>query len=207
MKWSKARWRPLNFSNKMPNRTPMKAVILHTNAGGKDVFDWFNRPGNDIAAHFQIYVDGSCDQFIDTSKQAFAAFQSNVWAIQVETEDDGHPEKPWTIAQLDTIIALCKWARTGNVILKETPSNGVGWHCQYYSWNKDAHTCPGKVRIAQIKNVIIPALLPIDWSPLKVNAVKIADRLGIDHTGVNVTSPSKGKPFETLLVKLAKAKD
>jgi len=171
-RYSKAHWRPLRFAGSMPARQQKHAVILHTNGGGAAVFDYFSRPDNkdDIASHFQVFNDGRIEQYIGCDKVAYAAYASNGWAIQVETEDDGHPERPWTKAQLAAIIGICKWAGCPAKPLAESPSDGVGWHAQYHSWNLHSHSCPGAVRIAQIEHVIIPALKP---QPKPTKVVKV----------------------------------
>ena len=153
-----ARQRPLRFAASMPMRIPVRAVELHTNGGGKDLYDWFNRSGNNIASHFQVFADGTCEQYIDTCREAYAAFASNRYAIQIETEDDGHPELPWTAAQVAKIVAICRWTGVPAKLLADGPSDGVGWHEQYRDNNRSGHDCPGKMRVAQIHHEIIPAL-------------------------------------------------
>ncbi len=158
-----ARKRPLHFAATMPARRPCKAVELHTNGGGTDhgsLFVFFNRPGNDVAAHFQVMNDGTCEQYIDTDREAYAQFSGNAYCVSIETEDDGHPERPWTAAQLASIVALCKWVGCPPRLLKDGPSDGVGWHSQYRDNDQSGHACPGPVRIQQILHYIIPALEP-----------------------------------------------
>jgi hypothetical protein len=209
MIYPNAKWRPLFFASTMPARLQKRAVILHTNGGGSDLYDFFNNEykdhGSRISSHFQIFDDGSIEQYIDTAKQAYGAYISNSWAVQVETEDDGHPERPWTDKQLKSIISICRWLKCPARHLLVAASEGVGWHQEYDAWNEKHHNCPGPVRVAQIKNIIIPAL-SIDFRPLKRQAVIIADKLNIKHHDVNITVPNKGPAFEALLKAIANKK-
>ena len=201
-----ARKRPLRFAGSLPARQLRKAVILHTNGGGTDhgsLFGWFNRPGNDIAAHFQVMNDGTVEQYIDTSHEAYAEFAGNRYAIAIETEDDGHPERPWTASQLASIVAICKWVGCPPRELADGPSDGVGWHSQYRDNDRSGHACPGPVRIQQIVSHVIPALrapapAAYDFRPLKCSAVALAELLHIPEK-VDVTEPTKGTAFVDLL--------
>lgn len=148
-------------------RSPRRAVILHTNGGGSgSLFGYFsgNARGDHgadnrhVGAHFQVMRDGRAEQYVDTDLVIYHAYGASEWAVGIETEDDGDPSKPWTPAQLKTIVAICRELKIPGQLLKETPSGGVGWHEQYPSWNKTAHHCPGSVREKQIREHVIPAL-------------------------------------------------
>jgi hypothetical protein len=189
----------------MPARQQSKIVVLHTNGGpcrNGSLFSFFNRPGNDIASHFQIANTGAIEQYIDTAKQAYAAFASNAFAVQIETEDDGDSRRPWTAAQMRSVVAICRWLGVPGKVAPDGPGGGVGWHELYPDWNQSGHACPGAVRVAQIRDVIIPALTkpaaPYDFRQLKVAAVAIAKDLRIANT-VNVAEPTKGAAFVKLL--------
>lgn len=155
-------WDPLSFQSSLPDRVQRKAVIFHTNAGGSDVKGYwesqFRATGSRVCAHFQIMKDGRILQFVDADRQAFAAYSSNLWAIQVETEDDNRPEDPWTSAQVKSAIAICKHFGVPKKLLLAGSSDGVGWHCQYKEWNLSNHSCPCGAKIAQIRNKVLPAL-------------------------------------------------
>jgi hypothetical protein len=43
-------------------------------------------------------------------------------------------------------------------LLEQTPSDGVGWHRQYDSWNLSKHSCPCDARQMQVTSEIIPGL-------------------------------------------------
>src|SRR6266540_2803936 len=99
------------------------------------------------------------------------AWDANHWTVGIETEDDGDPATPWTALQLDAIVALLKELQIPAQLLKETRSEGLGWHRQYDSWNKSNHSCPGDVRRDQIKAVVLPKLKGDDMDAAEVKLI------------------------------------
>ena len=163
--YPQARYRPLHFADSMPARQQSETGIIHTNGGPCDhgsLFDFFNRPGNDIASHYQVgWSIVEC--YIDPARQAYAAFASNPFGIQIEIQDDGDPAKPMNAFQLAHIVGILKYHHVPARVSPDGPGGGVGWHQQYPDWNRSGHDCPGAVRVAQIQKVIIPALAaPVD---------------------------------------------
>lgn len=156
--------RPLTFEDTLPPLHPNACAVMHTNGGGADLYDYFNqhyaRTHERICSHFQVYRDGHIDQFVRTSRVAFAAFDSNTFAWQIETEDDGNPDTPLTPAQIDALNWLVTQLGVPRVVASEA-GHGVGWHCQYPQWNQSGHTCPGNVRIGQIKQKVIGYRPPV----------------------------------------------
>lgn len=161
-----ATWKPIPYTG-LHRRIPRRAVILHTNGGGSgSLFGYFsgNARGDHgadnrhVGAHFQVMRDGHAEQYVDTANVIYHAYSASEWAVGIETEDDGNPSVPWTDAQITTIIAICRELGVPGQLLKEGASDGIGWHEQYPSWNKTAHSCPGKVREHQIHDRILPAL-------------------------------------------------
>lgn len=53
---------------------------------------------------------------------------------------------------------------------------------------------------------VAPKPVVVDYRPLKVPAVALADELHIPHAGVDVTVEAKGTPFEVLLLDIAKSR-
>jgi hypothetical protein len=143
--------------------TQYAAVVMHTN-GAKvpkdgDLFNWWSKGAElHVGAHLQITNSGKLYQYLDTDRYTGHAWDANHWTVGVETEDDATPSKPWTDAQIDTIIDVCKQLKVPGKLLLETRSNGVGWHEQYPSWNQSNHGCPAGVREKQIRDIIIPRL-------------------------------------------------
>jgi hypothetical protein len=207
---SLAKKRPVNFAASMPAREQSKLCVLHTNGGPCDhgsLFSFFNRAGNDICSHFQVANDGSAEQYIATEHVAYAAFASNAYAVQIETEDDGNPATPWTAAQIAKIVAILHALKVPAQVAPDGPGSGVGWHSLYADWNQDHHNCPGAVRVSQIHNFVIPALREsyVDFRALKAAGIKVAGELSIPHPGVNPTTSTLGPPARKMLIDIAKS--
>jgi hypothetical protein len=150
-------------------RTPRKAAVLHTNgfdATNGSLFSGFSRNASGargpdyahVGAHFQVKNDGSIEQYIDSDLSVGHAWDANSFAIGIETEDDGQCRKKWTDAQVDSIVALLFELGVPPKLLEQTPSDGVGWHRQYDSWNLSKHSCPCIARQLQVTSDIIPGL-------------------------------------------------
>lgn len=139
-------------------------IESHFGVGGK----WGN----------SLTEDGRLEQWRDTSEQADANRTANVRALSVETTDNAPARAAdielWTPKQVDTLIRLGRWAADVHGIPKRICRNprdpGFGWHAMWdntqyeYSdgstpWTPSAgKECPGPKRIAQLKNVILPAI-------------------------------------------------
>jgi N-acetyl-anhydromuramyl-L-alanine amidase AmpD len=168
-------WRPIakNYS-KGGNRCD--TVQFHTASDGpstKSLFGWFNG-GAHASSHFYVAGDGTVEQYVDTADRAWAAFSSNSHAISIETHDGGNNVNPWNTQQLAALVALADWCcRTHGIkrtICSSDTSGGIGWHEQFRSWNHNAHDCPGSVREAQIRDVIVPRLqapVQVDWNAVR----------------------------------------
>lgn len=153
--------RKMPYNDRLPKRAGSATLICHTNGGGTDhgsLYGWFARPGNDICSHFQVAKDGTIEQYIGIDREAYAQYSGNAYGISVETEDDGHPSTPWTVAQLDAIIKLARWLGVPAKVSPDGAGGGIGWHSLYADWNQSHHDCPGSVRVAQIHTKILPAL-------------------------------------------------
>jgi hypothetical protein len=153
--------REMPFSASMPDRDLSRpTVIAHTNGGGANLYPWFSRPGNDICSHFQIFWDGTCEQYLPRSKVAYAEYAGNAFAIAVEMQDDGDNTRPYTAAQLSRLRDIIEW-EGAPIILAPENGPGIGYHSQYSSWNQSLHDCPGPVRQKQLLNSIPQWSLPI----------------------------------------------
>jgi hypothetical protein len=153
----------------LSRRSPRKAAVLHTNgfdATNGSLFSGFSRNASGangpkklhVGAHFQIKNDGAIEQYVDTDLSIGHAWDANSFAIGIETEDDGHCRKRWTDAQVDSSVALLFELGVPPKLLEETPSDGVGWHRQYDSWNLSGHSCPCTARQLQVTSAILPGL-------------------------------------------------
>lgn len=165
-----ASWRPLNESE--PAITP-RTVIYHTMVGTLPSTDRFFRSGTSLESHFGVggpwegaEFDGAIWQWVDTERQADANLNANDYAISIETSDGGDPNRPWTPKQLDSLIRLGLWAaETHNIPRRQSRScsdpAGFGWHVMHGApscWTPIAKSCPGSVRINQLKTIVFPAI-------------------------------------------------
>jgi peptidoglycan hydrolase-like protein with peptidoglycan-binding domain len=162
-----AQWNPVSFSNQLAQMPAApKAVFLHTNGGGANLTPWFDslwrKKPEGIGSTFQIFNDGSIDQLCDTDRVIWAQYGASRWAVSIETEDDGHPNTPWTPAQLAAIQKLIKWLNQEHQIPLRAMANendsGIGYHQQFSVYNKSGHSCPGPVRVNQLRHTVIPRL-------------------------------------------------
>lgn len=120
------------------------------------------RDGSGVEAHFGVAMDGRVVQWRDTFYQADAQAGGNDYCISIETEDGGRPETRWTPVQLDRLVELVGWLSVEHAIpmrlVTSTNERGIGYHRQFSSWNPNRHSCPGDVRLAQLRNELLPAL-------------------------------------------------
>lgn len=157
-----AKYEPVIRIDDGPRPHLNKALVLHTAVSGAvDLYSFWQggAAGPGVGAHFYINQSGDLYQYLDTDCRTGHAYAANDFAVGVETWDGGHPEStPWNAYQVATILQLCRALGVPGKALLETPSDGVGYHCQYPGWNLSGHTCPDAPRILQVKTVIIPAL-------------------------------------------------
>lgn len=172
-------WRPLPENATQPKITPTQ-VILHTAVdapGPTSLFPYFVRGEVRAESHFFVRLDGTVEQYIDTTVMANANRRADVRAISIETEDDGRPEEiPWSQPQLAAIVKLVDWLcvthKIPRVVCPAWDKPGIGWHSMWgfrdpiaqtgpvdNPWSSfRGKTCPGKTRIRQFVTVLMPAL-------------------------------------------------
>lgn len=165
-----ARWRPIPENATQPRITPTQA-ILHSAVDSPSLltslFGFFSRKDVSVESHFHVLVDGTIEQYMDTERRADANRYANARAVSIETEDNGDPDNtPWTDAQLQSIIRLLRWLReTHDIPMWACPAwdqPGLGYHSMWGApgpWTPArGKTCPGRIRIRQFHDVIVPAL-------------------------------------------------
>lgn len=68
--------------------------------------------------------------------------------------------RAWSAKQLDALVRLGVWwcTQTGRParLVGSTSQSGFGYHAQFTSWAPDGRTCPGRTRIAQLVDIVIP---------------------------------------------------
>ena len=198
-----AAWRPIS-KNYSPGGNRVDTVQFHTASDGpstKTLWGWFNG-GAHASAHFYVGQDGHVEQYVDTNDRAWAAYSSNSHAVSIETWDGGNNARPWNQAQVDALAALADWVCATHGVkraLCTSPgSGGVGWHEMFKEWNRSSHDCPGSVREAQVRDVILPRLnragvplnpgddvTPEQWQYIQVMNQKL-DRIEAGVSGVQV---------------------
>jgi hypothetical protein len=171
LKYSAALWRPLGTQTE-PSIGRPRVLIMHTmvgNLAGTDAM--FHRDGyTGTESTFGIggpwetpNLDGKVYQWQSLDRCADAQWDGNAYATSVETADGGNPTHPWTVKQVSAIVDLAVWwcRQTGNppVLVSSAAGAGIGYHSQFSVWNRSAHTCPGGVRITQLRTQVIPLIV------------------------------------------------
>lgn len=162
-----AQFKPLG-SETEPVITP-RILVFHTMVGNLHPTDRMFRVGgyDGTEATFGVGgrwstedTDGELFQWQVTGRQADAQYAGNAYADSVETADGGNPNNSWTTKQLNTLIRLtvdwCKGTKNPCRIVATETEHGQGYHSQFHDWNLDYHTCPGQVRIGQLRTIVIP---------------------------------------------------
>jgi peptidoglycan hydrolase-like protein with peptidoglycan-binding domain len=109
-------------------------------------------------------LDGVIWQWQDTRRQADAQFAGNAYADSVETSDGGDPNRPWSSKQLtaliDIAVAFCHAHPNRKPYLVNASGplgdGAFGYHELRADWNTSRHRCPGAVREAQLRQIVIP---------------------------------------------------
>ncbi len=166
-RYSGAKWDPLpEHGEEGPNnpRLFIVHIIVGSLAGAEA---WFRRRDVHTESHFGLgkgHEDSPFEQWLDTNEEADTNWDANGISITVETA--GMPDEPFTQFQIDKLIDLGVWSAKTHPEIKPQIANawngsGFGWHSQYYNWNKSSHTCPGKIRIRQLKEIVFPEIIEI----------------------------------------------
>jgi len=145
-------------------------AILHVDAGNsKSLYGYFNGPSGGIESHFHVPKELPVEQYRDTGREADANLKANSFIkngkrygfISIETQGFGAGE--WNAYQLAEIKALLLWlSKTHNFPLRRCPGpfeSGVGYHTMWgapSAWTPVAKDCPGRDRVKQFSNVLVP---------------------------------------------------
>ena len=158
-----AKVRLLSDADKEPSIHPT-CVIYHTAVStGASLYAYFNRSDVNVESHFYVPKswDLAVEQYQNTNRQADAQFDGNAYAISVESWDNADPDHvPWNDSQIERHARIAAWAHITHGIeltkayMKNNVAYGIGYHAQFYVWNKTNHSCPGPVRIPQMPQII-----------------------------------------------------
>lgn len=145
-------------------------VILHVNDSDGNLYNWVSGNHN-MSCHFEVYKDGSAEQYLDTEDSSWAQEAGNATYMSIETE--GYPNEPLTDAQVKKcaeIVAALHKEYGFPLHLANTPGErGLGWHGMGgQAWGNHPG-CPGDKRKAQRADILAQAgaiLAPVsllDW--------------------------------------------
>lgn len=169
VRYPAASWRPLGTQVE-PRITP-RVLVFHTMVGYLASTDtMFRGQGyTGTESHFGVggpwdgaALDGAVWQWQSLDYQADAQNAGNAYATSIETADGGEPLRAWSSKQLDALVALGAWwcTQTGAParLVTSTSQSGIGYHAQFSAWAPDGRSCPGRTRIAQLIDVVIPRI-------------------------------------------------
>lgn len=190
-------WKPITANKGRDRLTVHNRMNLHVAVSeGSSLHAYFNKSGIPDS-HFYVRRDGTVEQYVDTSMQAFADLEGNDATISVETQGMG--PGTWTSQQCETLARLYAWAVQTHGLERKmaassqigTPSRGLSWHrlgCDgnfpslpsilagrgqrgggmHYSRSL-GKVCPGDDRIKQIPSIFAraEAILDGDTTPAK----------------------------------------
>lgn len=149
-----AKKRPVSGHTDGPMRGYL-GIVLHVNESNGNLFNWVS--GNhDMSCHFEVYKDGSAEQYIDTALSSWCQKDGNWTYLSMETE--GYAREPLTDAQLTQcarIVAATAKAHGYPLRIAGAPGvAGFGWHGMGgASWG--GHTgCPGDLRKHQMPEIL-----------------------------------------------------
>jgi hypothetical protein len=182
-------------------RTKPRLLIYHSIVGSAEgAYNYFLK-GTNLESTFIVTKGGVIWQTMDTERESDANYRANPFAISVETEDSGDPDTdPWTSQQLDALVWLAHEShRVHGIPLRRAPewdSSGVGYHTMFGApspWTPVSKTCPGRVRVRQFNDIILPRLgEPYEGGVDPVEVQELHDRL-LDPTATySVAKTQKG---------------
>lgn len=179
-----ALWRPITASKARPRITPRRVNLHVAVSEAASLHGYFNAPGR-VDSHFYVRKDGTVEQYVDTSVQAWADLQGNPTTISVETQGGvtNAQGEPWTSAQVKALADLFAWcAKVHDIPMRlatdsrpGASSHGLSWHRLgidgnfpggllkgrisgglRYS-NARGKICPGNAKIQQIPGILARA--------------------------------------------------
>src|SRR5215216_895133 len=161
------KWKPLPDHGGEPAISP-RTHIHHSIVGsGAGAWGYFAN-STSLESTNIVLKSGYLWQCMSRQEQADANFRANDFAISTETEDNGHPDTdPWTPAQLDTLVwVTLQDIKDFGIPRRECPAwdgGGVGYHTMWGSpsqWTPTSgKTCPGKIRVRQWHDSVLPRVL------------------------------------------------
>lgn len=153
-----------------PGITP-RCVIVHSQGGRGSLYGFWQK-GSSLESHFWIGSDGTIEQYLRVTVRADANGEANRWregstyfgGVSIETESSVSATERWTPAQAASLarllIWLCNEYRIPKRQMRHKTDGGIGWHVMFGApgpWTQArGKVCPGKARIPQLVDEIIP---------------------------------------------------
>lgn len=155
-------WRG-NCSNRGPGlRTRTRGAVLHVNDGPDvSLWSWVNNPSSDMSCHFQVRVDGTIEQYLDTTELSWCQRSGNNDWISIEMPT--HPDTGMSSAQIAAAARILAWLHQLYGFPLQLTSDpygaGLGWHGMGAAAGVDwGHPdCPGDIRLAQRAQILTAA--------------------------------------------------
>lgn len=149
-------------------RINARVGIWHVDGGNaRDLFNWFNGPSGGIESHCHTRTDGHTYQYRDFDFEADANFLANPFAASFETQ--GYADGIWTADQLAEMKRIMLWSVPNLGIPLQKPSrwDGAGWgyHTMFDQWHPEPKSCPGRKRIAQYHDILVPWMAQAKENP------------------------------------------
>jgi hypothetical protein len=182
--------KPLPEAESQAPITP-RIVIVHTMVGSLLGTDQLFRKQSGLESHFGLGgptdgadLDGVIFQWMDTDRRADANLHANAFAVSIETSDGGDESRPWSQKQLDALVRLigdlCDHHGIPRRTCDRADGSGLGWHVMFGApgpWTPVAKTCPGRVRIKQLQDIVFPAVMRQDASLIPEEVDMTTDQL------------------------------
>lgn len=161
-----ATWAPLPESGEHGRYTKTQ-LIYHstgTRASAAANYRYFRRGDVPVESTLIVDYDGGALQVMEAYEKADANMSASRRSISVEVV--GLASEPYTPQQVERCIDIGRWALAHHPIApRQCPAHdasGIGWHVMFGApgpWTAvRGKECPGGQRIAQVRDLIIPAL-------------------------------------------------
>lgn len=195
-------WRPLPEHASQQRIRPTQMIAHSIVGSARSAYNYFLN-GTSIESHWIMTKAGEVWQLMESDRRADANYMANRWAngtgaLSMETEDNSNPDRdPWTHAQVRGLIDWFRWGHQTFGIPLELPVRpadpGIGYHTLHPNhWtNVRGKTCPGRVRIEQFYDLILPALSRPKPTPQE-NDEMVDDIIGL-HTAYFGVTPGTTK--------------
>jgi hypothetical protein len=161
-----ATWAPLPEASEGGKHVKTQLVFhsTGTRASAAANRQYFARAEVKVESTLIVDYDGGCLQVMETWARAQANGTANRRGISVEVV--GVASEPYTPAQVERCLDIARWACDTNPIARrQIPAereSGIGWHVMFGApgpWTSArGKQCPGRQRIAQVRDVLIPTI-------------------------------------------------